>query len=51
MHAQLVSRLLREKNSWKLVTSPEVAAKAIPQPAPVLATSGSRELMTMVNSE
>jgi len=51
MHAQLVSRLLREKDSWKLVSSPEVAAKAIPQPAPVLATSGSRELMTMVNSE
>jgi hypothetical protein len=39
MHAQLVSRLLREKNAWKLVTSPEVAAKAIPQPAPVFATS------------
>jgi UDP-3-O-[3-hydroxymyristoyl] N-acetylglucosamine deacetylase len=39
MHAHLVSRLLREKDSWRLVSNPEVAAKAILQPAPELATS------------
>ena len=40
MHAQLVSRLLREKSSWKLVTTgPEVAAKPVSQAAPVFATS------------
>jgi UDP-3-O-acyl-N-acetylglucosamine deacetylase len=39
MHAQLVSRLLREKNSWKLVTTPEVATRTVSQPAPVFATS------------
>jgi hypothetical protein len=42
MHAQLVSRLLREKNSWKLVTSPEAVANAVSQPAPVFATSEAR---------
>jgi len=39
MHAQLVSRLLREKNSWKLVLSPEAVAKAVSQPAPAFAIS------------
>ena len=39
MHAQLVSCLLREKNSWKLVTSPEAVANAVSQPGPVFATS------------
>jgi len=39
MHAQLVSRLLREKHSWKLVTAPEAAAKPASQPAPVFATN------------
>jgi UDP-3-O-[3-hydroxymyristoyl] N-acetylglucosamine deacetylase len=39
MHAQLVSRLLREKHSWKFVSGPEVAARAVSQPAPVFATS------------
>jgi UDP-3-O-[3-hydroxymyristoyl] N-acetylglucosamine deacetylase len=39
MHAQLVSRLLREKDSWKLVSGTEVAAKTVSQPAPVFATS------------
>jgi UDP-3-O-[3-hydroxymyristoyl] N-acetylglucosamine deacetylase len=39
MHAQLVSRLLREKNSWKLVSSPEVAARTLSRPAPVFATN------------
>ena len=39
MHAQLVSRLLREKHSWKYVSGTEVAARAVSQPAPVFATS------------
>ncbi|HXX22186.1 MAG TPA: UDP-3-O-acyl-N-acetylglucosamine deacetylase [Terriglobia bacterium] len=39
MHAQLISRLLREKHSWKLVSGLEAGAKAVSQPAPVLATS------------
>jgi len=39
MHAQLVSRLLREKHSWKLVTAPEAATKPASQPAPVFATN------------
>jgi UDP-3-O-[3-hydroxymyristoyl] N-acetylglucosamine deacetylase len=39
MHAQLVSRLLREKNSWQLALSPEVAVKTTAQPVPVFATS------------
>jgi len=37
MHAQLVSRLLRERNSWKLVTAPEAAAKPLSEPDPVFA--------------
>jgi UDP-3-O-[3-hydroxymyristoyl] N-acetylglucosamine deacetylase len=40
MHAQLVSRLLREKQSWKLVSTSEVAAKPASEPTPVFATSG-----------
>jgi UDP-3-O-[3-hydroxymyristoyl] N-acetylglucosamine deacetylase len=39
MHAQLVSRLLREKDSWKLATSAEVDARDVPQSSPVFATS------------
>jgi len=39
MHAQLVSRLLREKNSWKLVSGSEAVARTISQPAPVFAVS------------
>ena len=39
MHAQLVSRLLRERNSWRLVSGSEVAARTISQPAPVFATN------------
>jgi UDP-3-O-[3-hydroxymyristoyl] N-acetylglucosamine deacetylase len=39
MHAQLVSRLLREKHSWKLASGPEATAKTVPQPAPVFATN------------
>jgi len=39
MHAQLVSRLLREKTSWRLVSDPEVAARTVSQPAPVFAVS------------
>lgn len=38
MHAQLVSRLLREKHSWKFVSDPEIAAGADSQPAPAFAT-------------
>src|SRR5208337_5150360 len=37
MHAQLVSRLLREKHSWKLVSGPEVTANATAEPATALA--------------
>jgi UDP-3-O-[3-hydroxymyristoyl] N-acetylglucosamine deacetylase len=39
MHAQLVSRLLRDKHSWKLVSDPEISAGADSQPAPAFATS------------
>ena len=39
MHAGLVSRLLREKNAWKLVSSPELAARATAQTVPVFATN------------
>ena len=39
MHAQLVSRLLHEKQSWKLVSAPEAAAQPVSQPTPVFATS------------
>jgi UDP-3-O-[3-hydroxymyristoyl] N-acetylglucosamine deacetylase len=39
MHARLVSRLVREKNSWKFVSGTEVAARPVSQPAPVFATS------------
>jgi len=39
MHAQLVSRLLRERNSWRLVSGSEGAARTISQPAPVFAVS------------
>jgi UDP-3-O-[3-hydroxymyristoyl] N-acetylglucosamine deacetylase len=39
MHAQLVSRLLREKSSWKLVSGTEAAAKTVSEPTPVFATS------------
>jgi UDP-3-O-[3-hydroxymyristoyl] N-acetylglucosamine deacetylase len=34
MHAQLVSRLLRERQSWKLISSPELEASAVSQLAP-----------------
>ena len=37
MHAQLVSRLLRERASWKLVTAAEAAAKPVSEPDPVFA--------------
>ncbi len=39
MHAQLVSRLLREKDSWKLVSGSEVAGRTVSLPAPVFAVS------------
>ena len=39
MHAQLVSRLLREKQSWKLVSTHEIAAKPASEPTPVFAAS------------
>jgi UDP-3-O-[3-hydroxymyristoyl] N-acetylglucosamine deacetylase len=39
MHAQLVSRLLREKNACKLVWGPETVAKTVSQPAPVFAAN------------
>jgi len=39
MHAQLVSRLLREKQSWKLVSVPEAAPDSASEPAPVFATT------------
>jgi UDP-3-O-[3-hydroxymyristoyl] N-acetylglucosamine deacetylase len=39
MHAQLVSRLLREKHSWKFASGPEVTAKIVSQPTPVFATN------------
>jgi UDP-3-O-[3-hydroxymyristoyl] N-acetylglucosamine deacetylase len=45
MHAQLVSRLLREKHSWKLVSGPEVTAEATAEPATTLA------IESLVNSE
>ena len=37
MHAQLVSRLLREKHSWQLTTNPEAVSTPISEPDPVLA--------------
>ena len=39
MHAQLVSRLLHEKQSWKLVSASEAAARPVSEPTPVFATS------------
>ncbi len=39
MHAQLVARLLRERQSWRLVTHPELDAKPVSDPDPVFATS------------
>jgi len=39
MHAQLVSRLLHEKQSWKLVSAAEAAAQPASEPAPVFAAS------------
>ena len=39
MHAQLVSRLLRERESWKLVSTSDPATQAISEPVPVLAAS------------
>jgi len=37
MHAQLVARLLRERQSWRLVTDPDHEAKPVSEP--VLAAS------------
>jgi len=34
LHAQLVSRLLQEKQSWKLVSAPEATEKPISEPTP-----------------
>ena len=39
MHAQLVSRLLGDKSSWKLASGTEAAAKTVSEPVPVFATS------------
>ncbi len=39
MHAQLVARLLRERQSWRLVTDPERDAKPVSEATPVLAAS------------
>ena len=39
MHAQLVARLLRERQAWKLVSMPEAAAQPASDPVPVFATS------------
>jgi UDP-3-O-[3-hydroxymyristoyl] N-acetylglucosamine deacetylase len=39
MHAQLVSRLLRDKSSWKFVSGAEATARPVSQPAAVFATS------------
>jgi UDP-3-O-[3-hydroxymyristoyl] N-acetylglucosamine deacetylase len=39
MHAQLVSRLMREKSSWRFVSGTEAAAGTISEPAPVFATT------------
>jgi UDP-3-O-[3-hydroxymyristoyl] N-acetylglucosamine deacetylase len=39
MHAQLVSRLMREKSSWRFVSGTEAAARTISEPAPVFATT------------
>jgi UDP-3-O-[3-hydroxymyristoyl] N-acetylglucosamine deacetylase len=39
MHAQLVARLLRERQSWRLVTHPEPDAKLDSEPTPMLAAS------------
>jgi UDP-3-O-[3-hydroxymyristoyl] N-acetylglucosamine deacetylase len=40
MHAQLVSRLLRERQAWKLISTSEAAAKPASEATPVFATSG-----------
>ena len=37
MHAQFVTRLLREKHSWQLTTNPEAVSTPISEPDPVLA--------------
>jgi len=37
LHAQLVSRLLREKKSWKLVSKPEETLRPVSEPAPMFA--------------
>ena len=42
MHAQLVARLLRERQSWRLVTHPEPDAKLDSEPTPMLAASESQ---------
>jgi UDP-3-O-[3-hydroxymyristoyl] N-acetylglucosamine deacetylase len=39
MHAQLVSRLLQERKSWKLVSASESAAQPESEPTPVFAAS------------
>jgi UDP-3-O-[3-hydroxymyristoyl] N-acetylglucosamine deacetylase len=39
MHAQLVSRLLQERQSWKLVSATDAAAQAVSEPSAVFATS------------
>lgn len=39
LHAQLVSRLLHEKKSWKLVSSPGGTLESVSEPAPVFATN------------
>ena len=39
MHAQLVARLLHERQSWRLVSDPEPDAKPVSEPTPVLAAS------------
>lgn len=41
LHAQLVSRILREKDSWKLVTDTEAVPTTVSEPAPILAASGA----------
>ena len=42
MHAQLVARLLRERQSWRLVTDPQLDAKPVSEPTPALAASEAR---------
>jgi UDP-3-O-[3-hydroxymyristoyl] N-acetylglucosamine deacetylase len=39
MHAQLVTRLLQERKSWKLVSASESAAQPESEPTPVFAAS------------